>query len=197
MKNTKTISQISPDLVKAIGDIKSVKKDSQNPFLKNKYASLDAIIEATKKILSTNNLCIIQSVSEQGVETTILHVSGEWISSDFMVIPTEQSKGLSNAQSRGVAITYCKRYQLGSILGISTDDDMDGHYEEKPEVKVATETNPIPMTDPVFEKFVIRMNKREKDWKELPTKIRKAFILNSTQDKHLKLFEADAIKETK
>lgn len=135
MKTSETIKQISKSMVAAIGELKPIGKDSKNPFLKNKYASLDAIIEGSKPILLKHGLCFFQAVSECGVETVIMHESGEWLSSDCMRIPDEQSKGLSVAQSRGVAITYCKRYQLGAMLGISTDEDTDGQYGDNSQTK--------------------------------------------------------------
>ena len=151
MKTSPTIEKIAPALVKAIGQITPVKKDGKNPFLKNKYATLDNIIEATKHVLTANGLCVFQPISDQGIETIILHTSGEWIASDTASIPAEISKGLSAAQSRGVAITYMKRYQLGAMLGISTDDDTDGQYGDNSEVKPAAKP-PVPADK--FEKLV-------------------------------------------
>jgi hypothetical protein len=128
MKTSATVEKIAPVLVKALGEIKAIHRDGKNPFLKNKYATLDNILEGTRPVLLKHSLCVLQPVSECGVETIIMHTSGEWVSSDCANIPTEQSKGLSMAQARGVSITYMKRYQLGSLLGISTDEDTDGQY---------------------------------------------------------------------
>jgi hypothetical protein len=53
---------------------------------------------------------------------------------------------------------------------------------------------PVQISDKVLEKFVIRMNGGENG---LPAKIRKAFILNSSQDRILKMFEKDEAKPEK
>ena len=60
-------------LVTALSEIKGIKKDAQNPFLKNKYISLDNIIDNAKPILSENGISIMQSVTSEGVETFLLH----------------------------------------------------------------------------------------------------------------------------
>lgn len=151
MKTSTNIEKIAPALVKAIGAITPVKKDGKNPFLKNRYATLDNIIEATKHTLLGNGLCVFQTVTDEGIETTIMHTSGEWLSSGVAGIPAEQSKGLSAAQARGVAITYMKRYQLAAMLGISADDDTDGQYGDNTEVKPAAKP-PVPADK--FEKLV-------------------------------------------
>jgi hypothetical protein len=181
MKTSEKITKLAPDLVKAIGELKAVKKDSKNPFLKNKYASLDAIIEAAKPILFANNLCLFQAVTD-GVETTLLHNSGEWISSDVMTIPAEQSKGLSAAQARGVAITYCKRYQLASMLGISTEEDTDGHIE-----KVEQKQELKQLQDEKYTKLIDYAKKETDLTKLLETvgKFKSAFTFTETQTNEL------------
>ena len=135
MKHSETITTIAPDLVAALAEIKSVTKDAKNPFLKNKYASLDAIIEAAKPILAVHGLTALQVVNDDGVETYLIHKSGEWISSDYIKIMPEVSKGLSLAQAVGVATTYAKRYQLGALLNISTDEDTDGQYGDNKDLR--------------------------------------------------------------
>lgn len=128
MKTSNTVEKIMPSFVKALAELKAITKDATNPFLKNKYVSLDMIIENAKPVLAANQLSFIQTISTAGVETFILHDSGEWISSGVLLITPQESKGLSFAQSMGVATTYAKRYQLGSILGLSTEDDGDGNH---------------------------------------------------------------------
>ena len=151
MKTSQTITTIAPALVLALSEIQTVKKDSKNPFLKNKYASLDAIIEASKPILAKHGLAALQMVNDDGIETIVMHTSGEWIGSDYLKIMSEVSKGLSSAQAVGVATTYAKRYQLGAMLNVSTEEDTDGQYGNneglKPDVKAGT-SKPIPVIHP-------------------------------------------------
>ena len=135
MTNSPSIKEIAPAFVAALAEIGAVTKDSKNPFLKNKYASLDAIISATKPILSKHGLAAFQVVNDDGINTIILHTSGEWIGSEYLKIMSEASKGLSTAQAVGVSITYAKRYQLGALLNVSTEEDTDGQYGDNKDLK--------------------------------------------------------------
>ena len=135
MRTSQTITTIAPVLIKALAEITAVKKDSKNPFLKNKYASLDAIIETSKPILAKYDLAALQIVNDDGIETIILHSSGEFVGSEYIKIMPEISKGLSAAQAVGVATTYAKRYQLGAILNISTEEDTDGQYADNKDLQ--------------------------------------------------------------
>jgi hypothetical protein len=137
MKTSESIVNIAPALIGAINEVQSVKKDAKNPFLKNKYATLDAIIETVKPILLKHGLAAFQPVNDEGVETIIIHLSGEFVSSGIMKIQPEVTKGLSIAQATGVSISYAKRYQLSAMLNISTDDDTDGQYGDNSELKSA------------------------------------------------------------
>lgn len=145
METSSEITKILPSFIEAVNEIKAIKKDAQNPFLKNKYASLDAIIETVKPILSKHGLCFIQTVTSIGVETIIMHTSGEFLKSGQLLIAHEPTKGLNTAQTTGVVITYAKRYQLGAMLGISTDEDTDG---STPETKKTTEQPKQPTATP-------------------------------------------------
>lgn len=131
MRNSEQLNELFTALSKFNAEQKSVKKDSKNPFLKNKYASLDALINDTRDNLSKNGLAVIQLLSNDGVETILTHSSGQWIGETFKIEPTD-SKGLNNAQTMGVAITYTRRYAYGAILNLSTDEDTDGADQTNP-----------------------------------------------------------------
>jgi len=45
---------------------------------------------------------------------------------------------LSLAQSMGVATTYAKRYQLGSMIGVNADEDTDGSYGDNSGLKTTS-----------------------------------------------------------
>jgi len=83
MKQSDSITHLAEALAKAQGEIKSVSKDRTNPHFKNRYATLDAIMDAIRAPLATQGLSIVQGASEstQGftVETYLLHASGEYI----------------------------------------------------------------------------------------------------------------------
>jgi len=120
-----SLKEISIALSKFQAAQSPVKPNSTNPFLKNRYADLTAMIEATKENLHENGLSVTQLLTNDGLTTILLHISGEYIGSTFKIEPTE-GKGTNAAQEMGIAITYSRRYAYGAILGLVTDEDTDG-----------------------------------------------------------------------
>lgn len=95
------------------------------------YATFANILEKIKVPLSENGLSFSQLVNSDGSVTTLLmHVSGEWISSNLLIIGDKTPQGI------GSAITYAKRYSLSSILGICADDDDDANVAQGNEYKL-------------------------------------------------------------
>lgn len=117
-----TIGELAKALCKAQSQMKFAKKDSKNPFFKSNYADLAAVVEAIKEPFAANGLSYTQlpCVTEQraGVETYLMHESGEYISSVTM-LPMSKI----DPQGAGSAITYARRYALQAIAGIPSDDD--------------------------------------------------------------------------
>lgn len=112
-------------LHKVQGKISGVKRDSTNPHFKNRYASLEAVIDALRPALQENDLVVTQAPSrftESGcieIITTISHISGQSMSSR-LEIPVSKK----DAQGAGSAITYGCRYSLMALFLIPpTDDD--------------------------------------------------------------------------
>ena len=142
MNKSETIINLSKALPLAQGEFRAIRFDSVNPFLKNHFASLGALIEATRAILAKHGLSVIQIPFSEGelvgVETILLHVSGEYISGT-MKLPVGEERGKSNAQVAGSIITYIRRYSYGSILGLYADEDGDGNAPQPARV-VETET---------------------------------------------------------
>lgn len=129
MNKSESITKLAAALAKAQAEMPVVKMNKQNPFLKNKYADLGAVIEASRPVLAKHELSIAQfptGTREVGVTTILMHSSGEWIS-DTLTLPLGDSKGLSDSQSAGVVISYLRRYSWASVLGLYSDEDTDGH----------------------------------------------------------------------
>lgn len=103
--------------------------DATNPFLKSKYASLGAVIQASRPILAKHKLSLVQfPISDAngiGVESVLAHESGEFVS-ERILIPLTEEKGKSKVQSAGSTLTYLRRYSWASILGMYSDEDSDG-----------------------------------------------------------------------
>jgi hypothetical protein len=114
------------DLVAALAQLDNVKANKVNPGFKNRYVSLDALLDAIKPVLLDHNLALIQTlVSEEGkvgVSTAFLHTSGERFDFGRLMV---KSEGL-DAQKIGGAITYIRRQSIQTACGISVDLDDDG-----------------------------------------------------------------------
>jgi hypothetical protein len=113
-----------------------------------KYATLDDVVSITTPILAKHGLAIVHTFSGRQLTTTLLHESGESISS-VIDLPALQLKGMNDAQALGSAITYCRRYNIGALLNLALDDDTDAQSEPqkaqpKPEPVKAEKAKPEP-----------------------------------------------------
>lgn len=140
------MDQLIPALISLRYKIHGVKKDSDNPFHKSKYADLEACQEAVRELLYEHNMCIVQTsrVMESGLGvliTTLYHASGQWIRSELPIVYTKGEK-VNEAQAQGSAITYARRYALCAITGLyQTDDDGEGASGRREEKQKPT-SNP-------------------------------------------------------
>ena len=95
----------------------------KNPFFKSKYADLSSVWDAIRLPLTRNGLAITQTFANDNtdgvtIETTLMHISGEYISGSLHIKPEKNTP-----QGAGSAITYGRRYALMAIIGISPEDD--------------------------------------------------------------------------
>lgn len=129
MKTSESITKIAPALIKFNSEVGKIEKDGENPFLKNKYATLDKIIEVIRPVLSTNKLAVMQDViSGDGfmtVKTLLLHESGEWFESEGTTLRLVKN----DPQGVGAGITYARRYDLSAFLSLNTGEDDDGNSQ--------------------------------------------------------------------
>jgi hypothetical protein len=131
MNKSDSIASLADALCKAQAELKSAPFNKKNPFLNNRpYADLGSHIEAAKPILAKQGLSVSQLVTSDedgrvGVETMLMHKSGEWISTIVTIAP-ESEKGKSFAQVAGSIISYFRRYSLAGILGMYSDEEDDG-----------------------------------------------------------------------
>jgi hypothetical protein len=110
-------------LVKFQASVSKVAKEANNPFFKSKYASLANILDTIQKPLSECGLAISQFPDGNALTTILLHAdSGEWMESSYVMPVAKQN----DPQAMGSAMTYARRYALGSILNLNIDDDDDG-----------------------------------------------------------------------
>jgi hypothetical protein len=123
MNKSESIKNIAGALVKFQASVSKVSKESNNPFFKSKYASLANILDTIQKPLSECGLAISQFPDANALTTIIVHAeSGEWMESSYVMPVAKQN----DPQAMGSAMTYARRYALGSILNLNIDDDDDG-----------------------------------------------------------------------
>jgi hypothetical protein len=132
MKTSDNVDKIFPAFVAFQAEMPPVPKDSINPHFRNKYASLGAITEATRPVLAKHGLAYTQGMAiVDGVQvmfTRIIHQSGQWMEDGgYALNPTK-----NDPQGMGSAVTYARRYTIGSTLGIITEDDDDGNRASEP-----------------------------------------------------------------
>jgi hypothetical protein len=127
MQKSNEIDQLFKALSSAQAEMEDPVKGSRNPHFGSNYADLASVLKASRKVLATHGLCVIQLPTYDAntkaviISTTVGHVSGQWISED---LPIPVSK--PDAQGVGSAITYGRRYAYMAAIGIAPDDD-DGN----------------------------------------------------------------------
>jgi len=144
MNRSETIAELAKALSKAQSVMGMAKKSASNPFFKSHYADLASVWEVCQKPLTDNGLSVVQAASVQdtavSVETMLLHVSGEYLSSVLLLAPKAH-----DPQSIGSAITYGRRYALAAMVGVaSEDDDGEAATEHKTEKAKKPEPKPEP-----------------------------------------------------
>lgn len=136
LRHTETITKLAPALVAAQAEIEGATQSGENTHLKSKYATLEDVIEATRGILASHKLALLQipgaiADGKLNLETMILHESGEYIVGDF-----QMTVGKGDPQSVGSALTYARRYAQKAGLNIpDLDDDGQGVKDADPKKK--------------------------------------------------------------
>ena len=124
MEEGNQYDKIGPALVAAMAEIPAIPKNAQ--AYGYKYATLDDMLSAVKPVLSRHNLVLLQPLSGDGLETIIMHSSGQCVRNVVSLPQMSENKKMNAAQAVGATITYFRRYALSSILGICNDEDTDG-----------------------------------------------------------------------
>lgn len=141
MNKSESIKELAQALTQAQAEMPAVQFNATNPFLKNKYADLGAIISATRPVLAAHGLSISQTMTcddeRIGVTSLLMHNSGEWLE-DTATLPLGEERGKSLAQVAGSIVTYLRRYQWAALCGVYADEDGDGNGN-KPAVPPADE----------------------------------------------------------
>src|ERR1700678_2781267 len=93
-----------------------------------RYASLSSGLDLVRKCLGQQEIAIVQATAIDRdsslirLTTTLVHASGEWVSSDWPVCPVSETAA---PHRLGAALTYARRYALFTLVGIAGEDDLD------------------------------------------------------------------------
>ena len=136
-RSSNKIGALAAALAKAQSEIanpeKSLTATIESPFPREgkrtfRYASLSVGLDIVRKCLGQHEIATVQSTAidrEIGLiklTTTLVHASGEWVSSDWPVCPATETVA---PHRMGAALTYARRYALFTLVGIAGEDDLD------------------------------------------------------------------------
>ncbi len=130
--------KIIPALFAVKKELESVKKTSNNPFYKSKYANLNDHLAVVEPLLEKHGCFVMQPPLAYGpetvLETYIIHgESGQYVCGSMSLILTKQ-----DMQQLCAASTYARRFVLSGLLAMTAEDD-DGNTASG---KTTTETAP-------------------------------------------------------
>jgi hypothetical protein len=131
MKQSEQINELAAALAKAQAVMPKAKMSGVNSRFADKatgktgaYATLDDIRDAVKNTLTANGISYTQhpySINgEVGVETMLIHSSGQWMRSRFGVPSAKH-----DSQAYGSILTYVRKFALAAAAGVSTQEDTD------------------------------------------------------------------------
>jgi hypothetical protein len=136
-RSSNKIGTLAAALAKAQAEIanpeKSLTATIESPFPREsqrtfRYASLSTGLDIVRKCLGQHEIATVQATAIERdtglikLTTTLVHASGEWVSSDWPVCPASETAA---PHRMGAALTYARRYALFTLVGIAGEDDLD------------------------------------------------------------------------
>ncbi len=136
-RSSESIGALAAALARAQAEIQNPEKSLTativSPFPREgirsfRYASLSAGLDLVRKCLGQHEIAMVQATAIDGdngmirLTTTLVHASGEWVSSDWPVCPVSETAA---PHRLGAALTYARRYALFTLVGIAGEDDLD------------------------------------------------------------------------
>ena len=106
-------------LVEAQGEFASIPRDRTNPYFNSKYATYEAIVEATRPILARHGLGFMQTVQGGDLVTVLFNGAGQTVTSSVPFVHAPNA----TPQQVGSALTYAKRYGIAAALGVAIEED--------------------------------------------------------------------------
>ena len=136
-RSSNSIGALAAALAKAQSEIanpeKSLTATIVSPFPREgsrtfRYAPLSSGLDLVRKCLGQHEIATVQTTAIDAdqalirLTTTLVHASGEWVSSDWPVCPVSETAA---PHRLGAALTYARRYALFTLVGIAGEDDLD------------------------------------------------------------------------
>jgi hypothetical protein len=136
-RSSTSVGALAAALAKAQAEIanpeKSLTATIPSPFPREgsrtfRYASLSSGLDLVRKCLGQHEIATVQATAIDRdsrlikLTTTLVHASGEWVSSDWPVCPVSETAA---PHRLGAALTYARRYALFTLVGIAGEDDLD------------------------------------------------------------------------
>jgi hypothetical protein len=136
-RSNESVGALAAALAKAQAEIQNPEKSLTativSPFPREavrsfRYAPLSSGLDLVRKCLGQHEIATVQSTAidaDSGLirlTTTLVHASGEWVSSDWPVCPVSETAA---PHRLGAALTYARRYALFTLVGIAGEDDLD------------------------------------------------------------------------
>jgi hypothetical protein len=130
---SRSIAKIAEALAKAQGKLQNPTRDKTASVTSKRtgaqysynYADLATVLAGVRPVLSEFGIALVQPPVMAGanrleVVTTLIHISGEWIASSLGIELDDKTP-----QAVGGAITYLRRYQVQSLVGVASEEDDD------------------------------------------------------------------------
>jgi hypothetical protein len=155
-RSSETVGALAAALAKAQAEIanpeKSLTATILSPFPREgsrtfRYAPLSSGLDLVRKCLGQHEIATVQATAidqDTGLirlTTTLVHASGEWVSSDWPVCPVSETEA---PHRLGAALTYARRYALFTLVGIAGEDDLDA--PDLPAAGLSPEAQMVPPT---------------------------------------------------
>jgi hypothetical protein len=136
-RSSESVGALAAALAKAQAEIQNPEKSLTativSPFQREavrsfRYAPLSSGLDLVRKCLGQHEIATVQATAIDGesglirLTTTLVHASGEWVSSDWPVCPVSETAA---PHRLGAALTYARRYALFTLVGIAGEDDLD------------------------------------------------------------------------
>ena len=115
---TKTSKSLNEKLFALQNEIGAISKDAKNPFYKSKYFDVNSLIKQLQPLLQKHRLLLLQPIEETLVYSKMICIDSNEFAVSCMKLPD-----ISDPQKMGSAVTYYRRYTLGSLLGLQSVDD--------------------------------------------------------------------------